>query len=300
MSKNPKLFEVLNLGHSYGDNKVFENLSISLEEGKFYTILGENGSGKSTFMRLISGIENVDSGSVKVRGLNTYGENFQVHNPIALITEDLNFEINDDLDVLVKYFSTYYPDWSQKRFDNYLTERSFSLDRTFASMSRGQKVQFSLMLYLSSGVKTFVVDEITSVLDLYARNFFLKELRKVTAAGGTVIFATNIITEVQHYTDHVVLLGNKSVRLDMTIDSIPKNFVKLRRLNTLEHPIYKDPTCFWSGENSDGSASYIVSKETFKKYDSPEEFVDRRGMTLNDIFVFYFKTELEVESENAA
>lgn len=295
-----KLIEVTDLSHSYGSNEVLDKLSLTLDEGKFYTILGENGVGKSTLMRILSGLESFDSGSVKVDGKETFNEDFQVCHPVALISEDLNFETNTSLKNLLGYFSSFYPKWNQEKFEHYINVREFDLDRTYDSMSRGQKVQLALMLYLSSGVKTFIVDEITSVLDLYARNYFLKELKEIVNEGGTVIFGTNIITEVQSYTDHIILLQDKGIRMSMTMEEVPKNFIKLRRQGKDEHEIFNDKNCHWSGDNIDGSTCYIVSSEIYSQHGSPDVFVDRRAISLNDIFVFYFKTKVEVEDEKAA
>jgi len=270
-----------------------------MDEGKFYAILGSNGAGKSTFMRLLSGVESFQKGSIKINGLSTIGEDFQVENPIALITEELNFELNASLKSVVKHFSSFYKEWDQEKFNTYISTRNFDLMRKYSSLSRGQKVQFSLMIYLAANVQYFIVDEVTSVLDLYSRNFFLKELKEVVQRGGTVVLATNIISEVSPYADHVILLQNKGIKLDQEISEIPNEFIKINREKGYEHEIFSDPNCFWAGDLANGITTYIISKEDSLGYKIDNSIVDE-NISLEDVFVFYFKSKLGGEYEEVA
>jgi ABC-2 type transport system ATP-binding protein len=285
------LYSVNNLSFNYGKKSIIDNISLDIDSGKFHVILGENGAGKSTFMKLLAGLDPSFKGDISISGNSILNDDIKVTHPMALITEDLNYDVFMSLEKFVPYFASFYPKWDQAKFDNYLSERNFSLDTNFTQLSRGQRVQFSLMLYLSSGVDIFIVDEVTSVLDLYSRTYFLKELKGVVDRGGTVIFATNIISEVAPYAQEVIMLKDTKVELSLSKNEIPLNYKKIIKGAKEKHQIFSDQDCFWAGDNEDGTTNYIISAQNFKKYEK-DNLTLTDQILLEDVFVFYYRSSL--------
>jgi len=292
--------QVLNLKKSYQKNEVLKQINLSLAPGKFYTILGENGSGKSTLLRLIAGMDYPSEGEVKINNLSVIGGKHIEQVTCAYISEELDLDVAMDLYEFANYFKNFYDKWDQSYFDDLIKKRKFNLSKRWSDLSRGQRMQYFLILHLATRSDVLLIDEITSVLDLYARKFFLAELRKYVKNGGTILFTTNIISEVQNYTDHLIFIHDKKIKINENIDQVATQFVKIREPEGISHEIFEDEACCWAGENSDGSISYIVPIELFNEYKIPEEFMDRREINLSDIFVYYYNFDLEEESNEKA
>ena len=150
-------------------------------------------------------------------------------------------------------------------------------------------MQLSLILSLAMNPKLILLDEITSVLDTKARKFFLDELKQFTQRGGAVVITSNIVSELDYYSDRVIILNDGVVRLDAKRDEISTEFVKLRKKHDDEYPVFLDENCIWAGINSDRSESFILDKELVEKYQVDKELLDKRMVTLEDIFLYYFK-----------
>lgn len=161
-------------------------------------------------------------------------------------------------------------------------------------------MQFFLMLYLATKPDIMLIDEITSVLDVYAREYFLLELKHFIKAGGTILFTTNIISEVQNYTDHLIFIHEKGIKINDPIEKIKTDFVKIRKTADNSHAIFDHEKCCWAGENTDGSTSYIVPKDIFEEFQLDDSFIDRRKIVLSDIFIYYFNFDIEEEDHEIA
>ena len=133
-----KIIEVSNVFKSYGKKKVLEKFNLSLDEGKFITLIGCNGAGKSTTLRVLAGVEEGESGSVKVFGENPFAFNF-LHRPdIFFIHEQIEFTNSLNLLEMVKVYREIFPKWSNKTFNELIKDRKFSLKKDFSDLSRGK------------------------------------------------------------------------------------------------------------------------------------------------------------------
>lgn len=105
--------------------------------------------------------------------------------------------------------------------------------------------------------------------------------------------ATNIVSEVQHYADHMILLDDCGIKLDLPLSEISKMYCKLRKRFGQEHDVFKDETCTEVGINSDKSVSYLIAAARAKKYGLSEELYDNRGVTAEELFIYYTRGQME-------
>ena len=282
------MIEIKNLTKVYGDKTIIDDISFELELGKFITLLGQNGAGKSTFLRLLSGFEIPDSGCVYYKGEDLTSASFKHVHDLCFVHENLDFKVPFVMHQFISIFKESIPDWDQKFFDKMLKDRKISLNKNFQEYSRGQKMQIGLMMALASNAKVLLLDEITSVIDVYGRKYFLDLLDKYVAKGNTVIITTNIISELEFYTQQLLILKDTKLQLNASIQEIPQLFIKLRHLPGEEHEIFQKENCIWAGVNSDRSVSYVAPIELVTRYELPEHIFDKRTSTLEDIFIYYF------------
>ncbi|MFZ4714254.1 MAG: ABC transporter ATP-binding protein [Bacteriovoracaceae bacterium] len=293
-----KLIEVKSIGKSFDSKQVLKNISFSVEEGSFYALLGENGAGKSTILRILMGAETVDRGEATMMGYDIYNAPAKIKETIGYVSENINFELPLTAAQVADHYQEFYPYFDMKMFTRLVKERRFDLNKKYQEYSRGQKMQFILMLSLSIGPKLLLIDEVTSVLDIYARKYFMTLLHQFVQNGGTVIMTTNIIAEIQNYATNLVMLKDGKVHINSPIKDIPKFFIKIRKTKDRDHDIFNDRECYWAGENTDGSNSYIIPQYLKARYQLTDEFYDRRTVQLDDIFIYFFNVTIETETED--
>lgn len=285
------MIKVNKLTKKYDDKVVIDDVSFELELGKFITLLGQNGAGKSTFLRLMSGFELPNNGSVYYKNEELTSTNFSHVHDLCFIHENLDFKVPFPMNEFIDIFKESIPNWDQLFFNRMLKDRKIKLDKNFQDYSRGQKMQIGLMMALASKAKVLLLDEITSVIDVYGRKYFLELLDKYVKEGNTVIMTTNIISELEFYTEHLLILKGGKIQLNAPTHNIPQMFIKLRKKTNEDHEIFQDERCIWAGVNSDRSISYVAPIKLVTQYELKEDFFDKRSSTLEDIFIYFFTKE---------
>lgn len=287
------MIKVKKLTKKYDDKTIIDDVSFELELGKFITLLGQNGAGKSTFLRLLSGFELPDDGQIYYKSEELSSTSFSHVHDLCFVHENLNFKVPYIMSEFINIFKETIPGWNQEFFDQMLEDRKIQLDKNFQEYSRGQKMQIGLMMALASNAKVLLLDEITSVIDVYGRKYFLDLLDQYVEKGNTVIITTNIISELEFYTQQLLILKDAKIQLNASVKDIPQLFIKLRKLPQVEHEIFYDDKCIWAGVNSDRSVSYVAPVELVTQYELPEHMFDKRTSTLEDIFIYYFTKEAQ-------
>lgn len=282
------MIKIINLSKSYFSHPVLEGVDLQIPEGKMTTLLGENGSGKSTLLSLMAGHEWPDQGQVTYKDIELNQIRFPYKHDIYFVHEKLNYYLSINMHQYIELIKKEIPHWNEELFLKMQKDRKIDLHYNFQNYSRGQKMQVALMMALASSAKVLLLDEITSVIDIYGRKYFLDLLDKYVDQGNSVVITTNIINELEFYTDHLVVLKDKKIVLNNSVENIPQQFVKIRNPGHSAHAIFSHPQCIWAGVNSDKSLSYIIPKALYLKAQIPQELLDRRHSTLEDVFIYYF------------
>lgn len=290
-----KVIDVNGVFKSYGKKKVLEDVSFSVEEGTFTTLIGCNGAGKSTTLRLLAGVEANEGGDVKVLGANPYAFEFAQRPEIFFIHENYQLAFAMDLLQMVQIYRQVFPNWSNEIFNRCLQDRKFSIKKQFSDLSRGQKMQFLMMMALAAQPKIMLLDEITAVIDIDGQRYFLDKLKEYTEQGGTVIITTNILSEMNDYTDHLILLQDTRLMVDATAEDLRKKFVLLKK--TEEHPVFKHPRAQRVRKDWDGKELYLIPRDVVDEDTHVLKFKSDQPPRLEDILILHFKFKEEAFDE---
>jgi ABC-2 type transport system ATP-binding protein len=293
------MLKLKNLTKNYFDKNVLDNIDLDIELGQFITLLGENGAGKSTLLKVMAGYEIPDEGDILYKGESLSSPYFKYVNDICFVHENLNFKVPYVMDEFIQIFSESIPNWDEDFFQKMVSDRKIVLDKNFQEYSRGQKMQIGLMIALASNAKVLLLDEITSVIDIYGQKYFLDLLDQYVEKGNTVIITTNIVNELDFYTQRLLIIKDSKIQLNANVQDIPQLYVKLRCANGEDHEIFHKKECIWAGVNSDKSISYVVPIELITGYDLEEKYFDKRSSTLEDIFIYYFTKEEKYDEDVA-
>jgi ABC-2 type transport system ATP-binding protein len=290
-----------NIFKSFSSNVVLEGIDLVIKEGKITTLVGENGSGKSTLLKILSGSILPDKGVVEYKDASVSDINFPYKHDICFIHEGIDLILPMNTHDYISRLKGRIPNWNDDFFYQMVLDRKIDLKKYFHEYSRGQKMQIMLMIALASAPKVLLIDEITSVIDTYGRKYYLDLIYKHVKKGNSAVFTTNIINELEFYTDQVVILKNKRKVFDQEIGGVSEFFVKIRITDHDVINFTNDREAVWAGVNSDRSTSYIVSQDFLAKHDISEELIDKRKSTLEDLFIYFFtKNHSTRESDEAA
>lgn len=193
------------LTKSYKKNfPVLYNFNINIPAGKIIGLLGPNGCGKSTLMKLISGLLQADSGEITVAG-NPVGEKSKAL--ISYLPERTYFSSNMKVEELVDYFEDFYEDFDTARAYRLLADLAIDPKANLKSLSKGTKEKVQLILVMSRDAKLYLLDEPIAGVDPAAREYILSTIVSNYNPEATIIITTHLITDVEQVLDDFVFLG---------------------------------------------------------------------------------------------
>lgn len=274
------LLKITHISKSFLFNKVLKNISFELYPGKFYTLVGENGAGKSTMFKIIVGLEYANSGNGSLLGENLTEVTYQNKHRIGIVSEQIELEGPLNMKEFFRFYSNFFPKWDEKLFKRIIKHQRLDLNKQFKKYSRGEKMQLVLIAELCKSPDILLIDEITSVLDVYGRQFYLNLFKEFTEKkNGTIFLTTNIITEVSHYLDHVLVLRNGELVFNDVKNNI--NSIVKRVDNSLSSIIF---------DNFIQTPNYklVCAKECEQK-----EVQNTTEASAEDLFLFLYRVKAQ-------
>lgn len=199
------ILECRDLTKSYKKNfPVLYNFNINIPAGKIIGLLGPNGCGKSTLIKLISGLLQADSGEITIAG-NPVGEKSKAL--ISYLPERTYFSSNMKVSELVDYFEDFYEDFDTERAYKLLADLAIDPKANLKALSKGTKEKVQLILVMSRDAKLYLLDEPIAGVDPAAREYILSTIVSNYNPEATIIITTHLITDVEQVLDDFVFLG---------------------------------------------------------------------------------------------
>ena len=198
------ILECKGLTKSYKKNiPVLYNFNLEIPAGRIVGLLGPNGCGKSTLMKLVSGLLQADSGEITVGGVPV-GEKSKAL--ISYLPERTYFSSNMKVSELVDYFEEFYEDFDTERAYRLLADLGIELGANLKSLSKGTKEKVQLILVMSRDAKLYLLDEPIAGVDPAAREYILSTIVSNYNPEATIIITTHLITDVEQVLDDFVFL----------------------------------------------------------------------------------------------
>ena len=184
------MIEIKNLDFGYKSQPVFKNISLCFEKGNIYGLLGENGVGKTSLLKLISGLQKPAAGACEVDCIapfNRYPETLQ---KIFFISED--FAIPDNTPINnVRELGVFYPNYDEKLFLELCDELEVDPKRKYGELSFGQQKKCLIATALSLNTDYLLLDEPTNGLDIPSKTLFRQVITKHANEDRTIIISTH-------------------------------------------------------------------------------------------------------------
>ncbi|MCC6290138.1 MAG: ABC transporter ATP-binding protein [Chitinophagaceae bacterium] len=213
------MISIKDLHFAYKRKKIFNGLSLELEAGYIYGLLGKNGTGKSTLLRNISGLLFPDSGSITVSGEVPQKRQPSFLQEVFIVAEEF-FLPNVTPEQLVKFNAVFYPKFSHEQFNRYMKEFEIPADSTIQHMSYGQKKKVLISFGLACNTSLLLMDEPTNGLDIMSKSQFRKVIAGALDEKKCIIISTHQVKDLENLIDRITIIDEGRILFDQTIEQI--------------------------------------------------------------------------------
>lgn len=202
-----------------------EDISFELKKGYIMGLIGHNGSGKTTIIKLIMNLLNVDSGNIYYMGedINKISKKFKEE--VGFVYDELYFYEHLKVKEFKNIVKSFYKNFENNKFDNYLEKFKIDKDTKIKNLSKGQSIKLMLANALSHNAKLLVLDEPSSGLDPIFRKEMISIIQEELESGDKcAIFSTHILTDLEQCADYITLIKNGKLVLSESSEYIKENY----------------------------------------------------------------------------
>lgn len=215
--KNDFAFKVRNLTKDYGGNIVFNNISFDVPSGKIVGLLGPNGCGKTTLIKILTGLIHDYTGMVKVGG-KSIGIESKAH--IAYFPDCVFFPGRFRTIDSINYYGDFFKDFDKVKAIEFASRFGLDLNQRVKTMSKGMKEKLQLLVVMSRAADIYLLDEPLGGVDPAARGVILDIIMENYKENATVVLSTHLVNDLEHSFDHILMLGHGSVLVNTGIETL--------------------------------------------------------------------------------
>ena len=213
------MIEIKDLAFSYGKTPILKSITTTLEEGRIYGLLGENGVGKTTLLTLLCGLKKVCSGSITTDGENPFDRTpTLLQNQFYLPDEALPVAMKAEC--FAKERGAFWPDYDHSKFLEIMKEFENDPAKKMNQMSAGQLKKTYISLALACGCKYIFMDEPTNGLDIPSKKQFRSAIMKYTSDDSTIVISTHQVRDLENIIDPIIILDRQDVLLNASVEEI--------------------------------------------------------------------------------
>jgi ABC-2 type transport system ATP-binding protein len=216
------VIELENVTKRYGQHAALDNVTLTVPPGVVFALLGENGAGKTTAIRLMLGLNEATAGRVRVLGLDSRREGFEIRRRVGYLPERPTLYDWMTAAEIGWFTAGFYPDGFEFEFRRLVEGFRVPLDRKLSQMSKGMRGKVALSLAMAHQPELLILDEPTSGFDTMVRREFLESMVDVAAAGRTVLLSSHQIGEVERVADIVAIVHTGRVLLVERLEEIKR------------------------------------------------------------------------------
>ncbi len=210
-------FKVRNLTKDYDGHIVLNNISFDIPKGKIVGLLGPNGCGKSTLMKILSGVLHDYTGNIKICG-RPVGISSKAH--LAYLPDRTYFPERFRTIDCINYFNDFFADFDKVKAIEFAEKFGLDLHQRVKAMSKGMQEKLQLLMVMSRSADVYLLDEPLGGVDPAARSVILDIIMSNYKENSTVVISTHLVNDLEHSFDHVLMLGKGQVLVNTGIDTL--------------------------------------------------------------------------------
>lgn len=213
------ILEAKNLSKRYTNKLALDHFNFTAEEGKIYGLLGTNGSGKTTFMKLAAGLLLPNGGEVLINGM---AAGRQTKGWVSLLPDQEFLYRWMRVGDAVRYFADFFPDFQSEKAHALLEYMNLNPKDSINTLSKGMMERLQLTLILSRAAKVYLLDEPLAGIDPKSRDQIIHTIIKEYRSDSAVIISTHLVREIESVFDEVTLLHEGVVVLSGNAEALRK------------------------------------------------------------------------------
>lgn len=213
------MIQIQNLGFSYGSLSVLKNITMTLEEGRIYGLLGENGVGKTTLLTLLCGLKKPEAGSISVDGHDPYRREPDFLSSLIYLPDEVA-PLPEKAESFARNRGIFWPEYDHEKFLAIMKEFETDPLQSMKTMSSGQLKKTYISFALACSARNILMDEPTNGLDIPSKAQFRSAIMKHTAEDSTIVISTHQVRDLENIIDPIVILDRQDVLLNASIEEI--------------------------------------------------------------------------------
>lgn len=269
-----------------------DHINLALPQGCIMGLIGENGAGKSTMIKIMLGIARPDSGSIRLLGKEiTRDADFSdIKNHIGVVLDDVGFPTMMKMPQIDKMLAQSYTEWDSRKFNDYLERFSLPKNKAFGDFSKGMKMRAGLAAALSHNAQLLILDEPTSGLDPLVRDELVDLLADFTRdETHSILISSHIVSDLEKLCDYIAFLHKGNLLLCEEKDRLYEEYGVLH--TTAEKLSELDPAAIKGRRVTNYGAEAIVNRTQI-----PAGF-ELSPIGIEDLFIVMAKADCQTGKE---
>ncbi|MDM0976360.1 ABC transporter ATP-binding protein [Clostridium perfringens] len=214
------MIEVVGVKKKFRRKKVLENITLNVKKGEITALLGLNGVGKSTLLKIIMGLVKQDEGEVLFNGEKL---NYKTYENIAFVPDVLNTYGDMKIKDAFEYMSMMYEKWDMDKAYEMLKDFKLTDDLKINKLSKGNIARVKLILGFARHPEYLLLDEPFSGIDIFTREKFIESLIGYMDNNIGILLTTHELKEVENIVDKVVFLSDGNIKIEFYVEDVREN-----------------------------------------------------------------------------
>lgn len=211
------LVEFKNVNKNFGNKIVLQNVNLKIEKGKIYGLLGPNGSGKTTIIKLINDLLTQSSGEILINNKRPGIESKKI---ISYLPERTYLNMNIKVSELITFFEDFYEDFDKNKAIELLKKLDININDKLKTMSKGTKEKVQLIVVMSRKADLYILDEPIGGVDPASRDYILETILNNFNDGSSIIISTHLISDIEKILDDVIFINKGKITLTGNAEDI--------------------------------------------------------------------------------
>ena len=212
-----ELVECKKLCKSYDEKQVLKDVSLKIPKGKIIGLLGKNGTGKTTLIKLINDLLTPTSGEILIKGKKPGVESKDI---IAFLPERTYLDREMSVKDAIKYFEEFYTNFDKQKAVKLLKDLDLDMNSKISKMSKGMQEKLQLILVMSRNAELYILDEPLGGVDPATRDYILDTILSNFCEGASVIISTHLIADIERILDEVIFIDKGEIVLTSSADEL--------------------------------------------------------------------------------
>ena len=214
-----EILKCINVNKEFDNKKILKDINLTITSGKIIGLLGKNGTGKSTLIKLINDLLTPTTGQILINGKEI---GIDSKKTISYLPERTYLDKSMSIDKVIEFFEDFYDNFDSKKARKLLKDFDLDTKQKLSKMSKGMQEKLQLVLVMSRKADLYILDEPLGGVDPATRDYILDTILTNFNEGASVIISTHLIADIERILDEVIFIDKGKIILHSNSDELRK------------------------------------------------------------------------------